>query len=122
MELGAIEQARKTFQPGNRLAAFVGFILGGFVPLASFTLIHFETAHHPALWILVAGGLLYSALSVYGWAQEAFRYRAKAAGFVVLLEGTMSCSAVHWLSFAGLFILVAINGVSAAISLQQGRE
>lgn len=121
-ELGAIEQARKTFQPGNRLAALVGFALGGFVPLASFTLIHSEAQRQPLLWILVIGGLAYSALSVYRWAQEAFRYRIKAAGFVILLEGAMSFSSVHWLSLAGLAILIGINGVSAAVSLQQGRD
>jgi hypothetical protein len=122
VELGAIEQARKTFQAGNRLAALVGFALGGFVPLASFTLIHFEAQRQPLLWILVIGGLAYSALSVYRWAQEAFRYRIKAAGFVILLEGAMSFSSVHWLSLAGLAILIGINGVSAAVSLQQGRD
>ncbi len=114
-----VDQARAAFSRGGRLSAFVGLILGGFVPLASYTLIHLEVATRPLLWILVCGGLIYSAISVYGWALQAFHYRLKALGFVILLEGTLTFCSVRWLSLAGLAILMVINGLSAAVMLQR---
>lgn len=99
----------------------VGMILGSFVPLASYTLVHVEVEATPLLWLLVAGGLIYSALTVYKWAYRAFEYRAKALGFVVLLEGAMTFSRVKWLGLAGLAILMCLNGVTAAASLRGKR-
>lgn len=117
-----VDQARAAFSQGNRLSAIVGLVLGGFVPLASYTLIHMEVARRPLLWVLVAGGLIYSAFSVYGWARQAFDHRLKAFGFVVLLEGTLTFCSVQWLSLAGLAILMVLNGVTAAVTLQKPRE
>lgn len=115
-----VDQAREVFRKGGRLSALVGLILGGFVPLASYTLVHLEVATRPLLWVLVAGGLIYSAISVYAWARQAFGYRLKALGFVVLLEGTLTFCSVQWLSLAGLAILMVLNGVTAAVTLQTG--
>jgi hypothetical protein len=117
-----VDQARLAFQQGGRLSALVGLVLGGFVPLASYTLIHQEVAARPQLWALVAGGLVYSAISVYAWACQAFENRMKALGFVVLLEGTLTFCSVRWLSLAGLAILMVLNGVSAAVILQKPKE
>lgn len=115
---GAVEQVREAFTAGSRLSAFVGLVLGGFVPLATFTIIHTEVHTRPELWALVAGGLVYSAISVYSWAVKAFRYWAKAAGFVLLLEGTLTFCHVLWLAVSGLLILMILNGASAAVVLQ----
>jgi hypothetical protein len=71
---------------------------------------------------LVAGGLVYSAFSVFGWARQAFNHRLKALGFVVLLEGTLTFCSVVWLSLAGLAILMVLNGVTAAVTLQTPAE
>jgi len=114
-----VDQARAAFGNGGRLSALVGLILGSFVPLASYTLIHLEVAARPMLWILVGGGLVYSAISVYQWARQAFHYPLKDLGFVVLLEGTLTFCSVQWLSLAGLAILMVLNGVSAAVMLQR---
>ena len=94
----------------------VGIALGAFVPLASYTLVHVDGRRE--VWILVAGGLVYSALTVYKWAERAFTYRMKAIGFVVLLEGVMTFTRVEWLGLAGLAILMGLNAWSAAASLQ----
>ena len=51
-------------------------------------------------------------------AEQAFRIWIKAMGFVLLLEGTVTFAKEHWLSLAGLVILMAINGISAAVALQ----
>lgn len=88
------------------------------MPLASYMEIHFEVGHHPQLWFLVAGALAYSAISVYTWAVEAFHYQLKALGFVVLLEGTMTFCSILWLSLAGLAILMILNAITAAVTLQ----
>jgi hypothetical protein len=99
----------------------MGVVLGGFVPLAVYAIVHFEVAQHPSLWAMVIGGLAYSAISVYIWAKQAFHMWVKAIGFVLLLEGTVTFSQERWLGLAGLVILVAINGVSAAVALQADR-
>lgn len=114
-----VDQTRTAFHPSRRLAAVLGFILGGFVPVATFTVTHCEVATHPALWLLVLGGLAYSSLSVYAWARQAFNAATKAAGFVLLLEGTMTFSGLLWLSACALLVLVTINGICAACALQR---
>lgn len=116
--MGAVQQMVQAFSSGNRLSAAMGITLGAFVPVAVYALVHNEVAGLPWLWVMVVGGLTYSATSVYAWARQAFHYRLKALGFVFLLEGTVTFATEHWLSGAGLAILVIINGVSAAVALQ----
>jgi hypothetical protein len=116
-----VDQVRRAFAPQRRLSAALGFILGGFVPVATFTIVHHEVATYPLLWILVAGGLLYSALSVYTWAKQTFTLTAKALGFVLLTEGAVTFAHTSWLSVAGLTILVTINGICATVALQTRR-
>jgi hypothetical protein len=40
----------QAFSAGNWLSAFMGFVLGGFVPVAMYALIHCEVAEHPGYW------------------------------------------------------------------------
>jgi hypothetical protein len=47
------------------LATLAGAIIGGFVPAATYILAHYQAPETPLLWLLVAGGLLYSALTVF---------------------------------------------------------
>ena len=54
------DQLLFAFRRGNRFFAFGGLLVGGFIPLGSYTLIHQEVAARPYLWALVAGGLLYA--------------------------------------------------------------
>jgi hypothetical protein len=116
--LTVILQVRRAFLPGARLAAFTGLVIGGFVPVAIWAVVHFEVQSIPALWFLVAGGLLYSALTVFHWIVSAFGSAYKAVGFCILLEGIMTLAHNLALSFAALIILVFINAVSAACALQ----
>jgi VIT1/CCC1 family predicted Fe2+/Mn2+ transporter len=125
--LGVVAQVRVALRRKNRLATFLGAALGGFVPVASYVLAHHEVDASVPLYCqlasyLVAGGLVYSALSVYGWATRAFGSGAKAAGFVVLLEGTLVSSHTYWLGYAALVYLVAVNGVAAGCRLANERE
>lgn len=116
--MSVIQQVQRTFAREHRLSAVMGFLLGGFIPVATFTIVHHEVATHPFLWAMVIGGLVYSAISVFKWAMQAFHMIAKAVGFVLLLEGVVTFAHTPWLPVAGLLVLVIINGISAAVSLQ----
>ena len=88
--LGVVAQVRLAFRPKARLATVLGALLGGFVPLASYTVAHQE-ANFDTLrgWIavgLVLGGLVFSAKTVREWGELAFHDGRKALGFVVLMR------------------------------------
>jgi hypothetical protein len=103
------------------LAGFVGFILGGFVPGAVYTVAHYQVQARWYLWVLVAGGLLYSAKTVYQWGVLVFGDRLKATGFVLLIEASMTFADGKLVPISALVLLVAINGVAAAHALAVGR-
>jgi hypothetical protein len=114
--LPVTEQFKRSFSSGNRLGLLIGAAIGSFVPVASYILIHGEAAlTSPWLLALVLGALLFSALSVFGWASAAFHSGLKAAGFCVLVEGTMVLSHTTWL-------LVIINVACCSCALQVGPE
>ena len=116
--LSAVEQIKNAFASHQRMSAVLGFMLGGFIPVATYIVVHYEVAVSPALWVLVVGGLLYSAITVFKWSKQAFNMTAKAYGFVVLLEGVVTFASSHTLALCGLAILVAINGIGATVALQ----
>ncbi|HTA90057.1 MAG TPA: hypothetical protein VK745_10790 [Polyangiaceae bacterium] len=118
--LGVVAQVRRAFARGNRLAAFVGFLLGGFVPLAVYVIARGESGSfsgHERAWAIITGGLVYSARTVFEWARLAFTSAVKSVGFVVLLEGVMVTSSTRWLALAALGYLIAINGTATACTL-----
>lgn len=122
-DTGIVAMVRQAAKRDNRLATAIGALFGGFVPIASFALVHGELGSDWYLdpkSALVAGGLLYSAKTVVQWAQLAFRDKAKAIGFAVLVEGVMTFSATSWLSYAALALLVSINAVATGVTLSRG--
>ncbi len=116
--LSPVEQLRRAFGPGHRLGAVIGALIGGFVPVASYEIVHAEILANKWLWALVGGALLFSALSVFGWAEAAFHSGLKAAGFCVLAEGTMVLTRNQWLGLSALGLLVLINVCSCSCALQ----
>lgn len=87
-------------------------LIGGFTPVAVWWISHYEVSHNPVLWLLVAGGLTYSAWTVY----DAVRYASrgnqwKAIGFTLMMEGvlTFTCG---WLSLVALTYLIFLNGLA----------
>lgn len=114
---GVVKQVQIAFNRRNRLATALGFLMGGFVPSATYTVAHFEVATRPLMWLMVVGGLLFSAVTVYKWASLALNSNIKAVGFVILLEGVMTFAATPWLSFAGLFMLACVNGIATGSNL-----
>ncbi len=113
-----VGQIRLACKPENRLATAVGFLLGGFVPLAIYKVSHGEIG---SFWelktVLVIGGLVYSASTVYEWGKLAFRSGWKAMGFLVLTEGVMMISSTPWLGITALVYLVVINGIGTGVNL-----
>jgi hypothetical protein len=120
--LGVLDQVAQATRAHNRLAFAIGALLGGFIPVASYTVCHLECPQQPALWVLVVAGFAYSAITVYQWASIAFKHWAKALGFVVLTEGVIFFSTTHWLSFVALAVLVSINGIATATNLIADRR
>lgn len=114
-----VDQFRLACQKQNRIAMIAAFILGGFVPIATFFLVHYGVEQSAWLWSIVAGGLIFSAKTVYQWGVVAFSNSVKAFGFCVLVEGVMTFSppGLMLLSVAGLFMLVMVNGVATGCNL-----
>src|SRR4051812_40016025 len=124
--LGVVSQVRLALKSRNRLPLMIGFLLGGFVPIACFWLAHHEQAAWSAAGArslgLVTGGLMYSAVTVFQWARQAFVSAFKSVGFCVLVEGVMITSHTAWLALAALGYLVVINGVATGVTLAIGRR
>ncbi len=122
--VGVVAQVRIACAPANRLATFVGALLGAVVPLATSMVAHYEldtvAPWRDPLALLVLGGLLYSATTVYSWGRLAFGSWAKALGFTVLLEGVMVASGQAWLSIMALVYLCAINAIATGVTLARG--
>lgn len=123
--LGIVDQVRIATSRQFRLATMIGCMLGAIVPLATFAIIHVElTASvdwytQPEL-LIVVGGLIYSARTVYQWGKLAFSSWAKAAGFTLLLEGVMTLSEQTWLATLALIYLCLINAIATGVTLARG--
>lgn len=118
---GVVDEVIIATAARNRLATTLGFILGGFVPLGTFTVAHNEIPVFDSVYwapiAMVLGGLIYSAITVHQWGVKAFESRVKAFGFVLLIEGIMTMSNTRWLSIAALVLLISINGISTGTKL-----
>jgi hypothetical protein len=112
-----LSQIRSAFT-GHPLAFIVALPFGGFVPLAVWCLAHLE----PLMWwhwSMIAGGALFSSLTVITWGQTILSNSPKAIGFAILVEGVMLASKTQWLSISALTLLVVINATSCAVALAQ---
>lgn len=129
-----IEQVRMALCRENALSMVCGAILGGFIPIATFLIVHHDLPlidlNGPILStifrllevLLVIGGLVFSAKTCVAWTSQAFQDRVKAIAWVVLLEGVMILSPIHHLSMVGLGLLVAINGIATGCNLALNRK
>ena len=127
-DLDVLSQIRLTFSTKHALGAVVGCVLGSFVPFASFWLGHEEIRlanMFSMVWdakailvaVLVCGGLVFSAKTVYDWARRAFHNGSKALGFTVLLEGVMLFANTMELSIVALVLLMSMNGIGTSVNL-----
>jgi hypothetical protein len=104
------------------MASVIGFLLGGLVPVTTYVVAHYEIDYASPLYlqlsaVMVLGGLLYSATTVFSWGKRAFASNSKALGFVVLTEGALVVSHIVWLSLFALAYLVMINGIATGCTL-----
>lgn len=107
---------------GQRLASLTGAIIGAVVPVLVYRIAHHHAADTPALWLIVAGGLLFSASSVYSWGLRLFGGAwYKAGGFTILLE-LSTVFVKGWESKLALSILVLINAINLAHALVVGNK
>ena len=103
----------------NKLAAFIGILVGATIPVIIYRIAHLST--EPALWMIVAGGLVFSGTSVYSWGLKLFGSWYKAGGFTVLLE--LTTVFIHgWESYVALGVLISINAVNMAHALVVGNR
>jgi hypothetical protein len=102
----------------NPLPAVIGALLGALVPSATFMVGHYELASwtEPKA-LIVLGGLVFSALTVFRWGRLAFGSPVKAFGFVVLAEGVMTFCSTAWLSVVALGYLVLINAIATGCTI-----
>jgi len=80
-----VDQVKQSMYKKNRMAMLIGSVIGGFVPVATYVIGHHEVQANPMMWMIVAGGLTYSAKSVFDFAKAALKHPAKALGFVALI-------------------------------------
>jgi len=114
---GIVTMVKSASHKKNRVAMIVGFVLGGWIPIVTFLVSHNQVERLPMLWLLVAGGLTYSAMTVFSWARIAFKHPLKALGFVVLLEGSMTFVPDVIVGTPSLLMLIAINGLATGTNL-----
>jgi len=115
--MGIVDMVRRAGHKRNRIAMVAGFVAGGWIPTVTYLVSHCHVHQQPQLWLLVAGGLTYSAMTVFGWAKVAFRHPLKALGFVVLLEGAMTFVPDPWIGLPSLGLLILINGLATGTNL-----
>jgi hypothetical protein len=120
---GVIEQFRVA--SNNPTALLAGCLLGGVVPFFTFWAAHYELDNTKTLWtqpvmLLVLGGLIYSAKTVWQWGKLAFACPAKATGFVILVEGTMVTLHNPWITSMALGYLIVINAIATGCTLATG--
>src|ERR1041384_3291551 len=116
---GIIAQIRVAAR--NPLPAVIGALLGALVPSATFVVGHHElTSWTEPKALIVLGGLVFSALTVFCWGRLAFGSAVKALGFVVLAEGVMTFCSTEWLSVVALGYLVLINAIATGCTIALG--
>ena len=120
--LTVVEQVIHAFKPGGRIAALIGLVMGGCAPAFTFGVVHFSLPFHRELriilWIIVGGGLLFSAPKVFKWFLSAMGSKPEALGAVMFLEGIMTFVPGVYLPAAALAVLVFINAIYSACRLQ----
>jgi hypothetical protein len=121
--LGIVDQTLIATKKDNLGATTGGFLLGGIVPFLTFMVAHHDMQGFlDPKALLVLGGLIFSFYTVNKWGESAFQSKLKAFGFVVLIEGTMVFSKIHWLSIVALIFLIVINGIATGVNLALAKK
>jgi len=104
----------------NHVFKLIATCAAGFLPLASYWIMHYEilTATSIDLLVilkilLVLAALVYSAPTLAAWANNWTGNKYKSWGFTILLEGVMIGSNTQWLALCALGILTLVNATIA---------
>jgi hypothetical protein len=128
--LTAVQQVIQMFKSGGRIAACLGLLTGGCIPAFTFCIAHRVLPFYRdlsstffgmlgiAMWAMVLGGQACSAPKVYKWFLAAYGSKVEAVGAVVCLELVMTFAPDVHLAAVALAVLVFVNGVYCAGSLQ----
>lgn len=78
MSLPIATQVRLAFQKQNRIEALAGVIFGGYVLVAVWMFVHYEVSLDKVLYLqpkiyFVTAGLVFSLITVYAIAKDAFQ-------------------------------------------------
>lgn len=117
-QLTPAEQVRQAFQPGCRLQAMIGLLLGGSIPGLTFALMRFVLPHHPDnsffLWVAAAAGLVSSIPALFSWGVATSGSKFEGVGMVIMLEGVMVLSPGLWLPLSAALAVAIANGIYLA--------
>ena len=126
-KLSVVDQVKVAFKPSNLLATLGGMLVGALAPVSTFWVSHHEFNMDPignlaigrdvVDGLIIVGGCVLSARSVYDWTRIFFRDQYKAVGFVLMAECAMSFCSTHWLNWLALAYLVVINGISSGCNV-----
>lgn len=98
-----------------------GLIIGGIIPIITYHVAHYQAPNpfvspwgpEMGLWLVVFGGLAYSAPTVAQWFTR-YSSRAKSWGFVLSLECAMTFTHSAWTTLPALAVLVGLNAIILA--------
>jgi len=110
--------------------------MGAIVPVATYTFAHYSElltvrdgrTHYAEWtepnWLILLGGLFFSARTVCHWAHQSFEDWPKSVGFVLIIEGVLMRSPIPELSYVALGYLVILNalGTGAVLALRDQRD
>jgi hypothetical protein len=128
--LSTVAKIRTAFARRNCLATAIGMVKGGSIPAGTFALYHLEMHNDPWQFkgLIVLGGLIYSAKTVFGWCKQVFRKEDgtadtwKALGWCAGIEGFMTVADTFWINCAALALLILVNAVATGVSLAMEDE
>lgn len=103
------------------IATIIGGIIGGVVPALVYDIAHHQVQGNRALWLIVAGGLVFSATNVFKWSFLASQNYYIAIGFTVLMESSLTFTQ-GWTSKTSLGVLIGVNAISYAHSIVSGSQ
>jgi hypothetical protein len=117
-ELSIVDQVRMCAMKKNAVATKLGWAIGLVITGLTYCTAHFDAPNpgREGMYLLVAGGVLFSCLSVQAWMQKAFKGYWKAWGIVLLLEGTMVFGNV-WAGVVAMIFLAFINATACGCLL-----
>lgn len=132
--MGIVDKMLVATRDIHRTTFYSGILIGGFVPLASFSVFHFgvlrvpyTSISFPMMALFVLGCLGFSFPKVFTQAKVEFSTSLEAVCYTTLLEvAILLPHSIHWavtaVSIGALVITIAINATVTASKLIEKRK